>query len=55
MDVYIIFILLPTTDLPVVGQLIAALYGMWIAYGFTAFHFFDTYLLFFVRSTSDIK
>ncbi|XP_064383390.1 adenylate cyclase type 2-like [Halichondria panicea] len=53
MDVYIIFILLPTTDLPVIGQLIPVLYGIWTAYGYTPFHFFDTFLLFFQRAALD--
>ena len=51
LDVYIVFIMIPVTDLPIIGQLIAAVYGLMVAYVIISVHFQDVFLLFFQRVT----
>lgn len=51
MDVLIIFIIMPITDLPVVGQLLATIYGTIQSFLIIPWNFFDVFLLFYQHNS----
>lgn len=52
MDVLIIFIIMPLTDLPVLGQLLATVYGIVQSFGIVPWNFFDVLLLFYQQTST---
>ena len=52
MDVLIIFIIMPLTDLPVLGQLLATIYGIAQSFGIVPWNFLDVLLLFYQHNST---
>ena len=52
MDVLIIFIIMPLTDLPVLGQLLATIYGITQSFGIVPWNFLDVLLLFYQHNST---
>jgi hypothetical protein len=52
MDVLIIFIIMPLTDLPVVGQLLATFFGIIQSFGIVPWNFLDVLLLFYQHNSA---
>ena len=49
MDILVIFIVMPLTDLPVTGQLIATLFGLLNTFVIIPILFFDVFSLFYMK------
>lgn len=53
MDVLIIFIIMPLTDLPVLGQLLATIFGILLSFLFIPWNFLDVLLLYYQHNTAN--
>ena len=53
MDVLIIFIIMPLTDLPVLGQLLATIFGILQSFLFIPWNFLDVLLLYYQHNTAN--
>ena len=47
LNLYLVFIIMPLTDLPVAGQVLAATFGFVTLFVLLPFGFFDVFLLFY--------
>ena len=54
MDVLIVFIIMPLTDLPVIGQLLATCFGILQSFIIIPWNFLDVFLLFYAHNMSDL-
>ena len=53
MDILMIFIIMPLTDLPVLGQLLATIFGIVQTFSVIPGNFFDVFLLFYQHTTAN--
>ncbi len=54
LDVLVTFIVMPLTDLPVVGQVIATAFGLANVFGVILFAYIDVFTLFYVKYHGNI-